>query len=105
MSVYITREMLHHTAHENKRDDTVALIGQLGRSLARWWQRRRAIAQLEAMDDALLRDMGIYRADIRRVVNGFSDRDLGLTRSARVSEKVDRRGPADDQRNQGAIAA
>ena len=35
------------------------------------------IAILQAMDDHLLRDIGIERCDILRVVNGFTDRDLG----------------------------
>ncbi|RKF13624.1 DUF1127 domain-containing protein [Roseovarius spongiae] len=97
--------MLHDTAHENERDDTVGLIGQFGRFLARRRQRRRAIAELEAMDDMLLRDMGIYRSDIRRVVNGFGDRDLGLPPSPRASRKGERRGPAPNKRNRVAIAA
>lgn len=105
MSVYITREMLHEAAYENKRDETFGLMGQLGRSVARWWQRRRAIAELEAMDDMLLRDMGIYRSEIRRAVNGSSDRDLGLTRSARTPQKSDSRKQAANTDNRSAIAA
>ncbi len=48
------------------------------RSVMRKWQRRKMIAALEAMDDRLLRDIGIYRGDIRRVVDGFDDRELGM---------------------------
>lgn len=69
MSVYITREMVRRAAHEHKRDKPYSLFGSMARSLARKWQRRKAIAQLEAMDDYLLKDIGINRSDIRRVVN------------------------------------
>jgi uncharacterized protein YjiS (DUF1127 family) len=42
----------------------------------RHWQRRKMIASLEAMDDWLLRDIGVDRADIRKVVDGFDAREL-----------------------------
>ncbi|SMX48782.1 DUF1127 domain-containing protein [Maliponia aquimaris] len=57
-----------------------------GEVLRRWlsaatrdWQRRKMIAALSAMDDRLLRDIGIYRNDIARVVDGFIDRELRMT--------------------------
>lgn len=36
------------------------------------------IAALEAMDDQLLRDIGIYRNDIPRVVDGLNDREFSM---------------------------
>lgn len=45
----------------------------------RSWQRRKMIASLQAMDDFLLRDIGIARADIIRIVNGFDERELKMT--------------------------
>ncbi len=36
------------------------------------------IAALEAMDDLLLRDIGIYRNDIPRIVDGLDDRELRM---------------------------
>ena len=48
------------------------------RAAKRYWQRRKMIASLEAMDDWLLRDIGIDRADIRNVVDGFDARELGM---------------------------
>lgn len=36
------------------------------------------ITTFEAMNDRALRDIGIYRGDIRRLVKEFDDRDLGL---------------------------
>ena len=48
-------------------------------AVARRWQRRKMIATLVAMDDRLLRDIGIDRADIPRFVDGLSDRELRMT--------------------------
>lgn len=47
-------------------------------AVIRRWKRRRMAAALEAMDDRLLRDMGIFRGDITHRVAGFSDRELGM---------------------------
>lgn len=42
------------------------------------WQRRKMIETLRGMDDRLLRDIGIGRSDIPRVVNGLTDRELSM---------------------------
>ncbi|MBZ0130031.1 MAG: DUF1127 domain-containing protein [Rhodobacteraceae bacterium] len=47
-------------------------------SMHRKWKRRKMIAALESMDDWLLRDIGIFRGDIHSIVDGFSDRELGM---------------------------
>lgn len=65
-----------------RRGDTVERGGFLGRvwqAAIRRWQRRRMIAALEAMDDRLLRDIGILRADIPHMVATFSDREPRMT--------------------------
>lgn len=69
-----------------------------GRTLIRWlqaavrqWQRNKLIATLEAMDDWVLRDIGIYRGEIRDVVNGFDDRELGMVPIAAPSESHNRK--------------
>ncbi|HEY9038081.1 MAG TPA: DUF1127 domain-containing protein [Roseovarius sp.] len=78
MSIYITRQMID-PAHDGRGShESDGLFRRLFTSAVRNWQRRKAIAELEAMDDATLRDIGIYRNDIPRVVNGFNDRDLGI---------------------------
>ncbi|WP_223306325.1 MULTISPECIES: DUF1127 domain-containing protein [Mameliella] len=42
------------------------------------WQRRKMIETLRGMDDRLLRDIGIDRSDIPRVVDGLADRELSM---------------------------
>jgi uncharacterized protein YjiS (DUF1127 family) len=53
----------------------VALLGrqaqQLGRSLHGWRSRRLAIRQLSTLNDRLLADVGIERAQIDAVVDGL----------------------------------
>lgn len=53
------------------------------------WQRRKMIAAFEAMDERLLRDIGIYRGDIPRVVDGFSDRELRMAPLAPPAKPVE----------------
>lgn len=76
MSIYITREMVSHEPHKGKRK-TPGLLGRLTRAVAKTWERTRAMAELNAMSDLELRDMGLYRADIARVVNGTAGRRRG----------------------------
>ncbi|MBK8440367.1 MAG: DUF1127 domain-containing protein [Rhodobacter sp.] len=46
--------------------------------IVRHWQRRRMIRALQAMDDRLLRDIGLARGDIEAVVDSFDDRELQM---------------------------
>ncbi|WP_204355278.1 DUF1127 domain-containing protein [Roseovarius amoyensis] len=54
------------------------VFGQWLRAAIRQRQRRRMIAALQALDDRTLRDIGLYRGDIPRLVAGFSDCELGM---------------------------
>ncbi|WP_347309671.1 DUF1127 domain-containing protein [Defluviimonas sp. SAOS-178_SWC] len=54
---------------------------------ARRWRRRRMTAALERLSDRTLADIGIARADITLVVEGFDDRELGMTPLAAASCK------------------
>ncbi len=47
------------------------------------------IAALEAMDDRLLRDIGIYRGDIPRVVDDLNDRELRMSPLANSAKSVE----------------
>lgn len=78
MSNYLTPQMLHPAAKTRRRNDRGGLFGQMFQAAVRVWKRHKMIAELDALDDAMLKDIGIYRGDIRRVVAGFSDRELGM---------------------------
>jgi len=54
------------------------LMRRIVRSIVHNWKRRRMIAALAAMDDHLLRDIGIYRHEIPHVVDGFTERELSM---------------------------
>jgi uncharacterized protein YjiS (DUF1127 family) len=46
------------------------LAGRIVRGLVDYAERNRAEGQLEALDDRLLRDIGVSRSDIHRMVWG-----------------------------------
>ena len=45
------------------------------RHLVRWYRRQRAIAELRALSDNLLADIGIRRDEIDSAVDGLLERD------------------------------
>ena len=47
-------------------------------TFVRQWKRRKMIASLVSMDDRLLRDIGVQRSEIRSIVDGLSDGELGM---------------------------
>ena len=49
-------------------------IKDLFQRLFGWFRRRAAVAQLQALDDRALKDMGIYRGDIEAAVRGTRER-------------------------------
>ena len=51
MSVYITREMIRDAASAARGESVATLTRRLARMVVRQVQRRRAMAQLRAMDD------------------------------------------------------
>ena len=53
-------------------------LRRAARAVIKSWKRRRMVASLEAMEDRLLRDIGIYRGDIKRVVYGYDAYDLSM---------------------------
>ena len=46
----------------------------LFRRLFGWIRRRAAVAQLQALDDRALKDIGLYRGDIETAVRGTRER-------------------------------
>jgi len=64
---------------------------QLGAVVADWRKRRNAILELSRLSDVMLRDIGVCRADIPRVV----DKALAAERNGRIPRVVTRiRQPA-----------
>lgn len=60
------------------RSESGGLLRRLVRNAVRQSKRRRMIGALHAMDDWLLRDIGLDRDDIPRLVDGLSDRELRM---------------------------
>lgn len=80
---------LSHRDHLKNRQDKSAKKRTKGKGISAWfwqclrvtirqWQRRKMIAALEAMDERLLRDVGIDRSNIPRVVEDLCRRELRM---------------------------
>ncbi len=44
-------------------------LRRMGAAIGRWWRNRQAIQTLTEADTAILRDLGISRSDVERVVH------------------------------------
>lgn len=62
----------------SQRDSKPGAFRRWLRSTFLQWQRRKMIETLRGMDDRLLRDIGIDRSDIPRVVDCLTDRELSM---------------------------
>jgi len=46
---------------------TGSSVSSVFRQVGRWWRRRRGYAQMEELDDHLLRDIGVTKWDLREM--------------------------------------
>lgn len=66
----------HHRRPAPRRDRASSALGRYLASAFRSWQRNRTIAALESLDDWMLDDIGITRAEIPRVAAEVVGRSL-----------------------------
>ena len=83
MSVSNTREMVRQAAPEQRHNESVGIVERMIRSARRKWKRRETAKELHSLSDWELRDIGVYRVDIPRVVRQIDDHDLGLRPTSR----------------------
>ncbi len=63
------------------------------RADVRWRQRRKAVRELSAIDDRLLRDIGLYRGEVYALATGkVSLADLESRKNSRPSAATEPRG-------------
>ena len=81
--------LLSHQKHALQRTNSTIMdadaVSFQDRPIQRWvrktietWKRRKMIAAFAAMDDRLLDDIGVQRADIAQFVDGLNHRELGM---------------------------
>lgn len=78
MSVYITPRMFSPADIAREGDSPASRFRRKFQTAVRNWKRRKMIAALQALNDRTLRDIGIDRSEIARVVDGFDDRELAM---------------------------
>ena len=68
---------------ESSRPSSNGFADRIGQYIAKSWaayaaarERRAAIAELHALDDHALKDIGLHRSEIERVVHGRNGHDL-----------------------------
>lgn len=85
-----------HQNHLTKRTDLLPVNTNAkpaqSSQLQRWvravrknWKRRKMIAELHAMDNHLLKDIGIARYEINCLVDAFDDRELRIVPLAPIA--------------------
>lgn len=95
MSANLTMETITPIERRNIVKKNSSLFHRVMTSITRQWKRGRMIKELEAMDDRLLRDIGIERGDIERVVDGFDERELRMVPLAPTPTEVETVDDAD----------
>ena len=73
MTNYNTRETLDLSNSRIRRSKFAGIFRQVFQAIRKNMERYEAISEHQAMDNRVLRDLGIYRGDIPRVVDGLFD--------------------------------
>lgn len=83
-----------HVFSTKSLEVTTVLVRWLSNSIRRWYARRRTIRILSALDDRQLRDIGVDRSEISKVVDdrvvppAYPDRRRSGSRSGRVLDML-----------------
>lgn len=83
---YLTQSRMNTLVARINREESGGLFRRWLSAISRQWRRRSMIAALESLDDRLLRDIGLHRSDIPRVVDGLDDRELRMAPVARAAK-------------------
>ncbi len=78
MSIYLTPQMLNPDFKSRETGERFGFLRRLFQSIVRKWRRRKLIAAFEALDDRVLRDIGVNRSGIKRLVEGFDNQELRM---------------------------
>ena len=87
--------LLQQSQTEPRRSSPLVFVIQFLRRSFRRWYRRKAIAELSRLNDHLLRDIGISRNDIPRVVAGLLIHEEERMQGGRVLSS-DAKNPSSD---------
>lgn len=87
MSVFITREMIASNTPTAPRSAEPGVIGRFMQRAARQWRDRRMIAQLQSMEDWMLRDIGIERGEIPAIVAQLNDQEVRMTPVSKADQQ------------------
>lgn len=60
--------LMQHLVGERAKALRAEFLREVWRQITSWYQRRVALAQLRALDDAALKDIGLYRSGIEDAV-------------------------------------
>lgn len=87
---YMTYRQYANAENRNGEAREGGLLRHFFQSRLRAWRRRKMISALSAMDERLLRDIGIERGRISEVVDGLDDRELRMRPVSQPALGLDR---------------
>ncbi|HMQ91687.1 MAG TPA: DUF1127 domain-containing protein [Amaricoccus sp.] len=94
MSGYLTSQMLDPAWRGHIANDGAHRLRQWMTAAVRRWQRSKMIQVLNDLDDWMLADIGIHRADIPRFAEELTDRELRMSPLAGPKTEADEESDA-----------